>query len=147
MKRTGLMIIGLGFFFFTQAAQADWTPAKRLTWNSGISQYPAIALDSLGRLHVVWSDDTPGNKEIYYKKSTDGGTTWLPNQRLTWNSGGSKWPAIAIDSSDNLHIVWEDTTLTPGNGEIYYRQSTDGGPHGHRAKDSPGLRTSPNGPP
>jgi hypothetical protein len=27
-----------------------------------------IAVDSLGHLHVVWNDDTPGNREIYYKK-------------------------------------------------------------------------------
>ena len=90
MKRTGLMMVAFGLFLFAQAAQADWTPAKRLTWNSGDSRLPAIAVDSSGNLHVVWQDDTPGNSEIYYKKSTDGGATWTTSQRLTWNSGASQ---------------------------------------------------------
>jgi hypothetical protein len=120
MKRTGLMSAALGLFLFVQAAQADWTQAKRLTWNSGYSSWPAIAVDTTGNLHVVWMDDTPGNREIYYKKSTDGGSTWMPSQRLTWNSGWSAYPGIAVDSSGNLHVVWDD--YTPGNSEIYYRK-------------------------
>jgi hypothetical protein len=68
MKRLELIIAGLGFLFFASAAQADWTPAKRLTWTSGRSNSPAIAADSSDDLHVVWSDNTPGNFEIYYKK-------------------------------------------------------------------------------
>ncbi len=103
---------------------SSWT-TKRLTWNSGWSYYPAIAVDSNNHLHVVWMDRTPGNREIYYKKSTDGGSSWITNKRLTWNSGDSEVPAIAVDSNNHLHVVWWDST--PGNLEIYYKKSTDGG--------------------
>ncbi len=125
MKRMQLTLLAAGLFLFAQAAQADWTPAKRLTWNSGGSYSPAIAVDSSNNLHLVWYDDTPGNLEVYYKKSTDTGASWSPNQRLTWNSGDSWLPAIAVDSSDNLHVAWFD--YTPGNAEIYYKRSSDGG--------------------
>jgi hypothetical protein len=108
-----------------QAAQADWTPAQRLTWTSGYSFGPAVAIDQNDTIHVVWYDDTPGNSEIYYKKSTNGGVTWSANQRLTWTAGYSADPAIAIDSSGSIHIVWCDNT--PGNNEIYYKRSTNGG--------------------
>ena len=101
-----------------------WT-TKRLTWTARYSQNPAIAIDSSGNIHVVWQDNTSGNYEIYYKRSTDGGTTWQPPKRLTWSSGDSENPAIAIDSSGNIHVVWEDDTH--GNYEIYYKRSTDGG--------------------
>jgi len=40
-----------------------------------------------------------------------------PTERLTWNSRRSELPAIAIDSTHSIHIVWEDGT--PGNDEIY----------------------------
>jgi len=103
---------------------ATWS-TKRLTWNSGTSAYPAIAAESSGNIHVVWYDNTPGNAEIYYKKSTDGSATWQATKRLTWNSGTSAYPAIAADSSGNIHVVWYD--YTPGNAEIYYKKSTDGG--------------------
>jgi len=125
MKRIGILFAVFGLSLFAQVAQADWTPAKRLTWNSGFSEYPAIAVDSYGNIHVVWFDNTPGNYEIYYKKSTDGGSTWMTSQRLTWNSGESYNPAIAVDSIGNPHVVWDQ--YKPENYEVYYRKSTDGG--------------------
>jgi hypothetical protein len=125
MKRIGLMIGFLGFLFFAQSAQADWLPAKRLTWSLGDSQWPEVAVDPSGNLHRVWYDKTPGNEEVYYKKSTDGGATWMASQRLTWNSGLSYWADIAVDSSGHLHVVWADRT--PGSWNIFYKKSTDGG--------------------
>ena len=125
MKPKGLMIIFLGFLLFARVAQADWSAAKRITWTSGGSWSPAIAVSSAGHLHVVWYDSTPGNSQIYYRKSTNGGGTWTATQRLTWTSGTCLYPAIGIDSSDNLHLLWSDST--PGNDEIYYKKSTDGG--------------------
>jgi len=125
MKRMGLMGVSIGFFFFSQLSLHGWDPAKRLSWTSGDSELSAIAADSNGHLHVVWADITPGNKEIFYKKSTNQGSTWAPNQRLTWNSGASLSPGIAVDGLDNIHVVWTDNS--PGNDEIHYRKSTNGG--------------------
>jgi hypothetical protein len=68
MKRTALWIAVLGVLIFAEAAHADWTPAKRLTWTSGNSTYSAIATDSNHNIYVAWDDDTAGNFEIYYKK-------------------------------------------------------------------------------
>jgi BNR repeat-containing family member len=125
VRRMGIIIGVLGLFIFIQPAQADWTTAKRLTWTSGDSAYPAMAVDSANAVHVVWEDDTNDNYEIYYKNSTDGGITWSAQKRLSWTSGGSYAPAIAVDSNDSIHVVWEDDTLE--NSEIFYKRSMDGG--------------------
>ncbi len=126
MRLKTILFLALGLsFFFAPIARADWTPAKRLTWTSGWSFSPAIAADSSGHLHVVWSDGTPGNHEVYYVKSTDAGATWSTRQRLTWTSGGSYDPVVAADSSGLLHLVWYDNT--PGKTEVYYKKSTDAG--------------------
>jgi hypothetical protein len=125
MKRRALLVLGVLLGLGTQIAQADWTPNQRLTWTSGASYSPAIAVDSMGQLHLVWSDETPGNYELYYKKSTNGGSTWTAAKRLTWTSGPSSAAAIAVDLSDRIHVVWEDAT--PGDYEVYYKKSTDGG--------------------
>jgi hypothetical protein len=98
---------------------ASWDTVKRLAWTSGESSYPAIAVDSGDAIHVAWHDDAPGNQEIYYKKSTDGGTTWSSALRLSWLSGYSNYAAIATDSARTVHLVWKDDT--PGNIEIYYK--------------------------
>jgi hypothetical protein len=125
MKRTGLILAILGISLATQVALADWTPATRLTWNAGDSRDPAIAVDSTGRLHVVWRDDTPGKGEIYYKRSTDGGSTWTANKRLTWDSRWASFPTIAVDTSGSLHVFWN--TGDTAYAQIYYKRSTDGG--------------------
>jgi Neuraminidase (sialidase) len=70
-------------------------------------------------IYVVWADDTPGNGEIYLKKSDDEGATWAKKRRLTNTVGDSLYPAIAVDGS-NIYVVWCDST--PGNGEIYFRK-------------------------
>jgi hypothetical protein len=95
-----------------------WTAEKNLSNNSGYSWYPAIAVNGLN-ICVVWYDYTPGNAEIYYKRSDDGGVTWTANKQLTNNAGSSVNPAIAVHGS-NIYVVWQDNT--PGNNEIYFKK-------------------------
>jgi phage terminase large subunit-like protein len=104
---------------------STWSAAKRITWTSGGAMEAVIALDLSNALHVLWYGYPSGNAEISYKKSVDGGAYWSAARRLTWTSGGSFRPAIAIDPSNVIHVIWYDDT--PGNTEIYYKRSTDGG--------------------
>jgi hypothetical protein len=125
MKNKLALICVIGVLLFIHPLNAQtWTASKRLTWNYAHSSNPAIAVDSNNHLHVVWQDSAPGDTEIYYKKSTDGGAIWK-TKRLTWNYGFSEYPAIAIDSSNNIHIVWHNDT--PIGSAIYYMKSTNGG--------------------
>jgi hypothetical protein len=103
---------------------ATWSAARRLTWLLGYSIFPEVCIDLSDNVHVVWHDLTPGNFEIYYKKSTDGGATWN-TKRITWNSGDSMRPLIVTDSNNHLHFVWDDKT--PGSQGTIYRRSTDSG--------------------
>lgn len=102
---------------------AAWQNSKRLTYNSGSSEAPVIAVSGLN-IYVVWFDDTPGNFEIYFKKSANGGASWQPSKRLTQTAGGSYKPVIAASGS-NVYVLWSDDT--PGNPELYLTISTDGG--------------------
>jgi len=124
IKIKTIIILSCGILLTAQYAGA-WSSVIRLTWNGGASDEPCIAVDSNDYIHVVWMDDSPGRMEIFYKKSTDGGSSWSAPHRLTWLSGASEFPVIVVDPSDNLHVVWSDGT--PGFSEIYYKLSTDGG--------------------
>jgi hypothetical protein len=53
---------------------------------------------------------------------SDASSGWSSAQRLSWTSGFSGNQAMAIDSGDTVHIVWEDDT--PGNSEIYYKRGS-----------------------
>jgi len=122
-------IFVMGIFIFLTVGWTfgqTWDHMKRLTYTSGITRAVKVATDSVNTVHVVWSDDTSGNFEIYYKNCDNGGTgTWSALKRLTWNSGQSDFPDIAIGPNDYIHVVWIDNT--PGNDEIYHKFSTDGG--------------------
>jgi hypothetical protein len=107
---------------FSQVETQSWIK-RRLTRNAGSSINPAIAMSG-NYVHVVWSDDSRGNYEIFYKRSSDNGATWGKAKRLTNNFGSSYTPAIAVWGS-NIHVVWYD--FTPLNAEIYYKRSMDNG--------------------
>jgi hypothetical protein len=125
MRKTTFVVFILFLLIFSaQLGAQTWQATKRLTWNSGYSGVPAMASDSNDNIHVVYLDLSPGNWELYYKRSTNGGATWS-TERLTWNSGNSTDPDITSDANNNIHVVWMD--YTPGNYEIYYKKSTDSG--------------------
>jgi hypothetical protein len=102
---------------------ASWT-TKRLTWTSSSALEPAIATDSNNNIHIIWRSDPSGNYEIFYKMSTNGGTSWK-TKRLTWSSENSYSPVIAADWTNNVHVAWMEERS--GNREIFYKRSTDGG--------------------
>ena len=110
----------------------QWLPDVRLTFDPAFSSTPfsdsrCIAIGSTGAgevLHLVFFEERDGNREIYYKRSTNGGTSWSPDLRLTNNAAISHFPSIAA-SGAVVHVVWEE--YRDGNAEIYYKRSSDAG--------------------
>lgn len=100
-----------------------WGSDKRLTFDPAYSSEPSVsAINSI--VHIIWNDKRDGNSEIYYKRSTDGGSTWGPDTRLTNDLADSYNCSMAV-SGQHVHVVWNDKR--DGNFEIYYKQSADGG--------------------
>ena len=116
---------GKGEIYFRRSTDygATWDTEKRLTNNSEQSWMADIAASG-ENVYVAWCDANPGNYEIYFRRSTDSGSTWESAQRLTNNAGDSYNPSIAASGS-KVAVAWYD--FTPGNGEIYFRRSTDNG--------------------
>ncbi len=111
------------FIFFTELLFAQWEPDVRLTDTLySVTNYNhAKCIASSGcTLHIIWYDYRDGNAEIYYKRSTNNGTDWGQDTRLTYDIYSSVYPAIAVSGSA-VHIVWR------GFGNILYKRSTDGG--------------------
>jgi len=110
------------------AVHAQWEPDVRLTFDADsslLSNNNARCLAASGdTVHVVWYDRRDGNWEIYYKRSSDAGSTWGSDTSLTASPDTSKNPSIAVSGS-TVHLVWQDHR--DGNWEIYYKTSTDGG--------------------
>ncbi len=122
-----LLTIAIGLFM-PLALLAQWEPDVQLTddpFESVTSFNNAWCVVSSGaNVHVVWHDDRDGNTEIYYKHSTDNGTNWETDMRLTEESSWSERPSIAVSDSI-VHVVWYDGRLGPPR--IFYKRSLDNG--------------------
>jgi hypothetical protein len=102
----------------------NWEADTRLTNANGNSWYPCCAVSGQA-VNIVWQEERDGNREIYFKRSTDGGISWNADTRMTNDPSNSWNPSIGI-SGQAVHIVWSDER--DGNGsEVYYKRSTDGG--------------------
>ena len=64
-----------------------FTSPINLSNSSEYSYAPDIATDSNGNIYVVWYDQLPGNRDIFFTKSIDEGKTWSPITNISNNSG------------------------------------------------------------
>ncbi len=92
---------------------------------------PVIIADNNDNIHAIWNQtSTAGSAEIHYSKSTDNGATWSgtsADKYISFPDGNpGSMPAIAVDNSNNLHVVWRENNDGAG-WTIHYGVSTDGG--------------------
>ncbi len=82
-----------------------------------------------GTLYAVYRKKLADYYQIYVKKSTDGGSTWTDETRISTYPGMESnlqgYPSIAVDSSNYLHVVWQGcaTGYTPFY-QIWYAKYT-----------------------
>jgi hypothetical protein len=94
-----------------------------LSSNNGNSGFPQISIME-DKIYVIWTDNTTGNGDIYFKRSMDNGGTFGGTENLSNNTGASLSPHIAA-SGNNVYVIWTDNTT--GNGDIYFKRSMDNG--------------------
>jgi hypothetical protein len=103
---------------------ASWSSPGVLSGN-GDFRHPDIAIDSAGNLNAVWYDNDNNARDIYFRRSIDGGQTWSEAKNISVTLRGSFDPAITVDGSGNLYVVWVDDT--PGKRAIAFTRSGDNG--------------------
>ncbi|MGD0977623.1 MAG: PQQ-binding-like beta-propeller repeat protein [Candidatus Bathyarchaeia archaeon] len=90
---------------------------------------PSLAIDSDGGIHIVWEDFRNNGvtstyfRDAYYAYSEDGihfsenvKVNYVPN--ATWVDCAD--PNLAVDSYDNLYIVWADSPYSKINYTVYF---------------------------
>jgi hypothetical protein len=126
------LLIGLQYLAVPLLADSPFGPNTRVSDITIIEDnegkiWPAIATDNEGSIYVVWADDRDMLRDIYLSKSTDGGSTFSENRKISDSITESicNRPAIAIDDSNNIYVAWIDTRNS--NYDVYSTFSTDGG--------------------
>ncbi|KKL54317.1 hypothetical protein LCGC14_2266630, partial [marine sediment metagenome] len=83
---------------------------------------PVIAIDSSGNLHLVYTGELTGNNRIVYRKRDSDGT-WNDEELVDDGGVSQVNPALCLDGSDNVHVVWQ-VFSAPGSVAIRYRKKT-----------------------
>lgn len=114
-----------------------WEPEVRLVaGGAGFgAERPQVA--SVGdSVHVVWMDDrdghppcytTPACPEVYYKRSSNGGATWRPDVRLTFDPTFSGRPDVAVLAPATIVVAYDEDSDHHQGHEQYILRSLDGG--------------------
>lgn len=146
-----LAFLGLSLFYWL--AWPDAKPLKAQTSSSPNTAYVATTTDSRAmgytdarkavrdrnnHLYVAYRttyrlNGVSQGQRIFVAKSTDNGLSWrVLNERPIEDVGNytQRVPAIAIDNSDRLHVVWyglDAENHQSNNRQIKYASSSDGG--------------------
>ena len=102
------------------------TPEKsiNLSNNIGFSSWPSVFSNGNNTIYVGWEDNSTGNYELLFTKSTDGGTTFSDPINLSSNNGTSEDGTIT-ELNGTIYVGSSDNST--GNYEILLAKSTDGG--------------------
>jgi hypothetical protein len=102
----------------------SFNSTENLSNTNGSSTDPQITATA-NNAYIVWSDTTTGNGDIYFKSSTDNGTSFSFPKNLSTNlDGQALFPQIEA-IGNNIYVVWQDET--PDKGRIRFRASIDNG--------------------
>ncbi|MHA1447007.1 MAG: hypothetical protein ACTSSN_09970, partial [Candidatus Heimdallarchaeaceae archaeon] len=109
----------------------NWTTTEVISDdNSDFSYVPSLAVDSAGSVHIAWESvdlgGTLADHKISYKRWDALTQSWTTTEIIsTESTTGSFNPCVAVDSNNNLHIVWGDETDYNGCGadrDIFYKR-------------------------
>lgn len=92
--------------------------------NTGQSGTPEIVV-SQNTVYAVWMDNTPGNYDILFTKSTDGGKTFSKPVNISDDKKDSGYPQIAV-WKNSVYLAWTQT-MTGANYDVFFARSGNNG--------------------
>ncbi len=97
---------------------ANWTTLPPPTTTGLASDRSSLAIDSLGRLHLVWTELAIAGGQVFYARFA--ANVWSAPDQLSHSPGYAGFPSLAVDAQDRPHVAWYgfDGTFY----QIYYRR-------------------------
>ncbi|HEX5457281.1 MAG TPA: sialidase family protein [Candidatus Nitrosotalea sp.] len=95
-----------------------------ISTTTGQSGTPEVVVSG-NNLYVVWMDNTSGQYDIFFTKSTDGGNTFAKPVNISSLKGDSGYPQFTV-WKNNVYVVWTQT-MTGINYDVYFAKSTNNG--------------------
>ena len=107
--------------FFSRSIDGGATFSIPVSLSSSFAAIRSVTMAAGGAgVHIAWAQEIAGaNPEIFYRRSTDGGSTFGAVSNLSNSTAVSVFPQIAV-SGPNVYLVWRET-------EFRFSASGDGG--------------------
>jgi len=109
----------------TEPPLYNWTQTSLVSTESiNETAHPSQAVDSEGKLHVIWVEktnysDSGMDSDIFYKYLNRETGDWSITEIISFNSTlDSFTPEIAIDQDDRINVVWAERTPNPLAADI-----------------------------
>ena len=96
-----------------------------LSNNTGFSEHPQIT-SVADHVHIIWADDTNGDKQVYFKKSNDNGNAFGEVIKLSNNNSSSSFNQDIAAFGNNVYAVWLEKAFS-GPYYVMLATSEDGG--------------------
>ena len=115
---------------------AAWATGERVETSApGLFDALFPSVDAKGpELHIVWQDDRSGGHDVFYRRSADGGESWLHEEfRLDRDADGSSQsyrPSVQRFDDGTVVAFWEDYRYDGGSvgfNDLFYNFSSNGG--------------------
>jgi predicted secreted protein with PEFG-CTERM motif len=91
---------------------------------TGESGTPQIAV-SKDNVYAIWMDNTSGNYDILFAKSTDGGKSFGSPVNISNQHADSGYPQFVVDGN-NVYVTWTQT-ISSQNYDIFFAKSANNG--------------------
>ncbi len=82
-----------------------------LSNNTGFSEHPQIS-SVADNVHIIWADNTNGNKQVYFKSSNDNGSTFEEAMKLSNNNSSSAFNQDIATYGNNIYAVWLEKAIS-----------------------------------
>lgn len=120
-----------------------WSSEVALTSNTFYPAFPCLA--AIGSyVHFAWNDWRVPKGSVYYRRSTDSGSTWELEVPLVLVDSYTYGPSLAV-SGARVYMTWNDYRFN--DPEIFFKRSDDNGAHWGadvRITDAWGISQDPN---
>lgn len=102
----------------------SFDPPVDVSTSAGQSGSPEIVVYQ-GTVYAVWMDNTSGNYDIFFTKSSDGGKTFSKPVDVSNLKADSGYPQLAV-WKNNVYVTWTQT-MTGINYDVFFAKSSNNG--------------------
>jgi RHS repeat-associated protein len=106
----------------TLTAAPTWSTASAVNNVTTADQTrPAIVAGGDGAIHAVWADTRSGDSDVYYARRDPATGAWSASERVNnVTTSGQTQPALAVDATGNVYVVWADARISAADDDIYF---------------------------